>query len=189
MKKVNPVYPIVFVGVMAALIFVSTYFIRIEIQTPTGPTNIKVGNILCLLAGMLFGGVYGGLAAGIGSVFFDLLNPLYISSAPFTLAFFFLMGAICGFISHSHGAKGMSTVRNLIGAICGAGAYFLLHIGKNIIFLMIAGSAFIPAVAANAVKMVSSGVNAAIAVAISVLLAKPLNLLLRKAGVLDKLGK
>ena len=40
-KKTNALYPMVFVGMMAALIFVATYFIRIEIPTPTGPTNLR----------------------------------------------------------------------------------------------------------------------------------------------------
>ncbi len=189
MKDRKALYVTVYVAIMAAIIFVATYFIRIEIPTPTGPTNIKMGNILCLVAGMLFGGIYGGLAAGIGSVFFDLLNPAYISSAPFTLVFFFTMGAVCGFISHSGGAKGLSTVRNTIGAICGAASYFVLHIGKNVVMLVIAGSEFIPAVTANVAKMITSGINAGIAVVVSVLIAKPLNSLLRKAGVLARIGK
>ena len=57
----------VLTAVMAAMIFVATYFLKIPISTPAGPTMLKVSNILILLAGILFGGVYGGLAAGIGS--------------------------------------------------------------------------------------------------------------------------
>ncbi len=188
-KKVKTIYPLVFVGVMAALIFVATYFIRIEIPTPTGPTNIKVGNILCLLAGMLFGGLYGGLAAGIGSMFFDLLNPQYVASAPFTLVFFFTMGGVCGYVSHLFGKKGLDKRQNIWGAILGALSYFILHIGKSTIVLMLAGSALTPALVANSTKMVTSGINAVIAVVCSVLLVGPINKALRSAGVLDKLGK
>ena len=36
----------VLVGVMAAMIFVTTYFLKIPITTPAGPTMIKVSNIL-----------------------------------------------------------------------------------------------------------------------------------------------
>ena len=169
------IYSLVFVGVMAALIFVATSFIRIEIPTPTGPTNLKVGNILCLLGGMLFGGLYGGLAAGIGSALFDLTNPLYIASTPFTFAFFFIMGSVCGFISKLGGKKGLDTKQNILAGILGAGSYWVLHIGKSTITLMLAGSAFVPALVANSAKMVTSGINAIIAVTFAVILAKPLN--------------
>jgi len=54
-------YDIVVIGLMAAVCFVTTYFLRIEIPTPAGPTNIKIGNVFCLLAGLLFGGWRGGL--------------------------------------------------------------------------------------------------------------------------------
>ena len=43
------------VGVMGALVFASTAFLKIgPIPTPAGPTMLKTGNILCLLAGLLF---------------------------------------------------------------------------------------------------------------------------------------
>ncbi len=55
-----------------------------------------MGNVLCLLSGMLLGPLQGGFAAGIGSMFFDLTNPAYITSAPFTFAFKFVMAWLCG---------------------------------------------------------------------------------------------
>ncbi len=186
MKK-SRLYGIVFCALMAAIVFVTTYFIKIDIPTPAGMTMIKVGNGMCLLAGLLFGGVYGGLAAGIGSMLFDLLDPRYAASAPFTLVFFFIMGAICGFISHAGGAKGQKTGRNIVAALCGAVTYWFLNIGKSIIVLIVAGSAPGPAIAANTAKMVTSGINVVIGVAIAVLLAIPVGSALRKAGIMDKI--
>ena len=179
----NTLRKTMFVAVMAAMVFVTTYYIRWEIPTPAGPTMIKVGNIVCLLSGLLFGGLSGGLAAGIGSMFFDLLDPVYASSAPFTLVFFFVMGSVCGWISHSGGAKGEVLWKNILGGICGALSYFILHIGKSIIVLMLAGSAFWPAVAANGVKMLTSGINAVIAVTCSVILAPLLIRALKAANI------
>lgn len=187
-QKHNLIYKLVFVGVMAAMIYVATMFLRIEIPTPTGPTNLKTGNILCLLAGMLFGGVLGGLSAGIGSMLFDLSNPAYVSSAPFTLVFFFLMGAVCGWISHSRGKAGENWKVNALGGFCGALTYWLLYIGKSVIVLMVAGSSFWPAVLATVPKMAASGFNALIAVVCATLIAKPLGLALRKAGLLQKIS-
>ena len=181
-------YDIVVIGLMAAVCFVTTYFLRIEIPTPAGPTNIKVGNIVCLLAGLLFGGLRGGLAAGIGSMFFDLLNPAYISSAPFTLVFFFMMGFVCGLVSHLGGRKGANLTFNIIGAAAGALSYFVLHISKSIITLMLAGSDFTAAVVACSTKMITSGINVVTAVVASVILVIPLRIALTKAGVYKKIN-
>lgn len=188
-NKKNSIYPLVFVGMMAAIIYVATVYIRIEIPTPTGPTNLKVANILILLAGMMFGGVYGGLAGGIGSMLFDLTNPAYISSAPFTLLFFFIMAFVCGKIANANGKNGLDMKQNIVAAICGAGSYWCLYIGKSIISLVIQGSAFVPAVIATAPKMITSGTNVIIAVVCSVLLAVPMNKALERAGVFKKMDK
>ena len=134
---------LVVVGLMAAIIFVTTSFIKIQIPTPTGPTMLKVANIICLLSGMLFGGVRGGLAAGIGSFLFDLTNPAFVSGAPFTLINFFLMAFVCGVIS-THGK----------------------HIGKEILF-----NIFGAAVIATAPKMITSSINSLIAIVGACLLA------------------
>lgn len=182
------VYTLAVIGLMAAMVFVATYFLRIEIPTPAGPTNLKVGNILCLLAGLLFGGLYGGLAAGIGSMFFDLLNPVYAASAPFTLVFFFMMAFVCGLISHSGGKRGLSMKWNIVGGICGALSYIVLHIGKSIITLVLAGSGFLPAVIACSTKLITSSINAVIAVVVSVLIAPVLHKALARIGVYEKLG-
>ncbi len=160
---------------MAAMIFVTTYFLKIPIATPAGQTMLKISNGLCLLAGMLFGGVYGGLAAGIGNGMYDLLDPVYITSAPLTFAKFFLMALVCGLISNSGDSKGLSMKRNAIGAVSGAVTYWVLYIAESIIKLMIAGSAFSAAAAACAPKMVTSGINQIMAIVVSLLLIVPLN--------------
>lgn len=167
-------------AVMAAMIFVATYFLKIPITTPAGPTMIKVSNILCLLAGMLFGGIYGGLAAGIGSMIYDLLDPVYVTSSFFTFAFFFIMAFVCGTISNSGNSRGENFKRNLIGAVCGGASYWILYISKSIITLMLEGSAFSAAVVAVAPKMLTSGLNQVIAIVGSMLLIVPLNAALRK---------
>ncbi len=177
----------VFASIMAAMIFVTTYFLKIPIATPAGQTMLKVSNILVLLGGMLFGGVYGGLAAGIGSGLYDLLDPVYIASAPLTFAKFFIMAFVCGTISNSGGSKGLSMKRNAVGAVCGGVTYWLLYITESILKLMIAGSTFSAAAAACAPKMITSGINQTVAIVGSLLLIVPLNKALR--GLLPKFSK
>ena len=99
-QKKNSIYLMSAVGLMAALVFASSY-ISINIPTILGVSRIHFGNAFCLLSGLLLGGVPGGLAAGIGSCFFDLTNPLYISSAPFTFVFKFLLWHGYGIISEN----------------------------------------------------------------------------------------
>ena len=181
-------YNLVVVGLMAALCFVTTFFFNIKIPTPAGTTMLKVGNIFCLLAGLLFGGVRGGLAAGIGSFIFDLTDPLFVSSAPFTLVFFFLMGFICGTVSHIGGKNGKSFKFNLLGAALGAFAYFVLVIGKSVITLTLAGSTVGAAIASCSTRMITSGINAVVAVAASVAIVPVLRKALEKIGVYEKMG-
>ncbi len=170
----------VLTAVMAAMIFVTTYFLKIPVTTPAGPTMLKVSNILILLAGILFGGVYGGLAAGIGSGLYDLLDPVYITSAPLTFVRFFIMAFVCGTISNSGKSNGTSFSKNLCGTLVGALTYWLLYISESVIKLMIEGSAFVPALAATAPKMITSGINQAVAVIGAMLLIIPLNKALKK---------
>ena len=96
---------IVMTAMFAALVFVSS-MISVPIPVAIGDvTRILLGNIFCLLSGFTLGPVCGGLAAGIGSALYDLTNPAYIASAPFTFAFKFLLAAVCGVISCFTGKK------------------------------------------------------------------------------------
>lgn len=171
------------VGVLAAICFVVTYFFNIKIPTPAGTTMIKLGNVFCLLAGLLFGGLRGGLAAGIGSMMYDLFDPQFVAYAPYTLVFYFAMGFVCGIIANMNGANGQKLSLNIIGGIAGSLVYFVLLYSKNLVSLMIAGSKFYPALIALGPKMLSSLINTVIAVTISCMIAPMLSKALRKAGV------
>ena len=90
------VYRVTLTAVFAALVFVSS-MISVPIPVAIGDvTRIHLGNIFCLLSGFVLGPVGGGLAAGLGSALYDMTNPAYIASAPFTFAFKFMLAAVCG---------------------------------------------------------------------------------------------
>ena len=182
-KKIT-VHDLVVVGLMAAMVFVCTAFLKIgPIPTPAGPTQLKTGNAVCLLTGLLFGGWRGGLAAGIGSAIFDLTDPAFAPSAPFTLVFFFLMGFVCGAVSHLGGRDGKDARWNILSAAAGSVTYLILHLGKSVLTLVLAGSDLGAALAACSVKFITSGVNAVFAVAVASLLAPVLRKALEQAGV------
>ena len=190
MKKSRfTLYRIVIIGLMAAMVFVCTMFLGIRIPTPTGTTQLKTANAICLLTGLLFGGWTGGLAAGIGSALFDLTYPEWAAGAWLTFIFFFAMGAICGGIAHAGGAAGKNKARNWLAAVCGAAGYWLLYVGKSILVLCLSGSAFSAAFIATTPKMLTGGINAVFAVVVSNLLAALLRPKLEAAGIFETLQK
>lgn len=182
------VYDMAIVGVMAAICFATT-FLSFQIATPGVATMLKIANAFCLLSGMLFGGVRGGLAAGIGSMLFDLVNPLFAPSAPFTLVFFFLMAFICGVIAFPRDGKEPTILRNVMGASVGAFSYVVLHISKSIITLMLTGSTFWAAFTGCSINIVTSSINAIFAIVVASILAPLLRTALKRAGFYNKIMK
>ena len=175
-KKWSITY-ICFIGLMAALCFVGNN-IQIPIPTPMGNTRIHFGNIFCLLSGYLLGGIGGGLAAGLGNFLYDLTDPRFISSAPFTFVFKFMMAYVCAIIAHGFGAKGKKLLQNIVAGAAGALTYVVLYLGKNFIEYR-----FFQGMELGAV-MVDIGVKAPVSLfnaLIAVVVAVPLALVLRKA--------
>ena len=119
-KKAFSLYDIVMIGLMAAVVFVVTMFLSIRIPTPTGTTMIKLANAFVLLCGLLLGPVRGGLAAGIGSMIFDLMTPEYAPEAWITFVRFFLMAWLCGVIAYAGAAAAKKFARNLVACLAGA---------------------------------------------------------------------
>lgn len=160
------------IGVLAALVFVATYFLKIgPIPTPAGNTMLKTGNAVCLLGGILFGKTKGGLAAGIGSMIYDLMDPVFAPSAPFTFVFFFTMAFVCGAVSGKNGNRGMDKKKNLLGAIIGSATYIILSMVKTYITLVLEGNGTVAALSALSTKLIVSGINAVFAVIVATLLA------------------
>ena len=82
---------IVLTALFAALVYVATSIIRY----PTFGTQgyINIGDTIVLLSAWLIGGVYGALAAGIGSELADLLAQ-YVTYVPGTFIIKFLMALV-----------------------------------------------------------------------------------------------
>ncbi|MEG0215874.1 MAG: ECF transporter S component [Hungatella sp.] len=100
-KDQEKVYKIVITGLMAALCYVAFTFLKIPIPTFGGDmVALHIGNAFCVLAALLLGGTYGGLAGALGMTIADLLDPVYITSAPKTFILKFCIGLITGLIAH-----------------------------------------------------------------------------------------
>lgn len=167
---------IAIVALMIGLVYVGSlisFYIPVGIGTPT---RLHLGNGFCLLAGMILGPIWGGFAAGVGSVFLDLTNPAYIAGAPITFIFKFLMGAVCGAIAMDKSGHGINKRKNLIGGILGQLTYIVLYIGKTFLSLnLLFGVPKEGAWATLATKLGSSVINAVFAVLISMALMLVIN--------------
>lgn len=170
MKKIT-IREITLIGIMSAAVYVSSAFLQIPIPTAIGSTRLHMGNVMCLLSGMILGAVPGGMAAGIGSMFFDLTNPAYITSAPFTFVFKFAMAWLCGVII----AKCPIKFRFMVGAALGAFLYVILYIGKSFIEnRYVLGLPFEAVILTVAQKGVVSSINAIVSVIVAVPLGRAL---------------
>ena len=82
------------------------------------------GNVFCVLAALLIGGTWGGLAGAVGMTISDLTTA-YVTSAPKTFILKLCIGLIVGFVAHKlfkiskeHSAKYI-TVATIVSSICG----------------------------------------------------------------------
>ena len=181
MKK-NKSRELAYIGLMAALVFVTTNFISIKIPVGGGQTQIHVGNAMCILSGLLFGPVAGGLASGIGSMFVDLLNPAWAPEFWITLIMKFAMGFMAGLISHM---GKQSNVKNIVAAIIGAVSYVICYLTKNYIQEAILMQQPWETVSAILItKGLASFTNAMIAMTVSVILYNILKPALKRANIL-----
>lgn len=100
-KRNETVMKLAQTALLAALCFVSFTFLQIKIPMPGGDaTSLHIGNAFCVLAALLLGGVYGGLAGAVGMTIADILDPVYIVGAPKTFVLKLCIGLIVGLVAH-----------------------------------------------------------------------------------------
>ena len=170
---------LVSVGLMAALVFVGNYM-QIKIPVSIGDvTRVHLGNSMCLLAGLLFGPGIGGLASGIGAGLYDLFDPVYIISAPYTFCSKFAMGFVAGLLNRKLAGeeRHYKPWGVILSGVIGQLAYIFLYLLKSYVSLRLVGTASGAALVAVLPKIATSSVNAIAAVVISV----PLFFALKKA--------
>lgn len=111
-------------GLLAALCYIGFAFLKIDI--PVGPekTAFHFGNVFCVLAALLLGGYWGGLAGAVGMTIGDLTTS-YVTSAPKTFLLKLCIGLIVGLVAHNigkisrkHSQKYITGV-TILAAFCG----------------------------------------------------------------------
>ncbi len=86
-------------GLLAALCYIGFAFFKIDIPVGTEKTAFHFGNVFCVLAALLLGGFWGGLAGAIGMTIGDLTTA-YATSAPKTFLLKLCIGLIVGLVAH-----------------------------------------------------------------------------------------
>lgn len=176
-------------GLLAALCYIGFAVFKIDI--PVGPekTAFHFGNVFCVLAALLLGGYWGGLAGAVGMTIGDLTTP-YVTSAPKTFLLKLCIGLIVGLVAHKllklsrdHSAK---YVTGATIAACVSGMAFNVVADPLVGYFYKTYLLGVPQDIASALAKVATlttGVNAIVAVVAATVFYLALRPALRKAGL------
>jgi len=96
--KTKTLLTLILTSVFSALSFVLTMF---NIPLPIGGM-IHLGNFVCILAGLLFGPVVGGISGSLGMGLYDIVMGYNPTSYIRTFICKFVMGFVAGLIYHNY---------------------------------------------------------------------------------------
>ena len=97
-QKVN-VRTLTLAALFAALCYIGFTYCKIDIPVGAEKTAFHLGNVFCVMAALLLGGFWGGMAGAIGMTLADLTTA-YVTSAPKTFVLKLCIGLIVGFLAH-----------------------------------------------------------------------------------------
>lgn len=192
----NQVYRIAATGLMAALAFIAFQFFKIPIKLPGGgSTYFHLGNTFAALGAMLLGGLYGGLAGGIGLALADIMSgePIY---AVTTFFLKLIIGLVTGLVAHKIGhinekkERSQYFVWSIAAPVVGLGINILTDplVGffrNKYLFGLDTDLSYIVGKLTASVTFV----NAVLSCACVVILYNILRPALQKAGIFEKLTK
>ena len=184
MKRSSNIYRTIFIGVMAAVVCVVTFF-----RIPFLGSKVHFANAMCLLSGLLFGPVGGGLAAGIGSALYDALFGGYnFIECMITFVSKFAMALVCALLARGAIGEKKNQAKIILACIIGALTYVALYMLKTLVFqYFVYGLEFQAALVVCGTKLPASLINALFAMIVTPIIYNALEPALRKAGVLNKI--
>ena len=180
-------------GLLAALCYIGFAFFKIDI--PVGPekTAFHLGNVFCVLAALLLGGYWGGLAGAIGMTIADLTTA-YVTSAPKTFLLKLCIGLIVGLVAHKifhlskeHSVKYVTGV-TILASACGMAFNVVADplVGYFYKMYLLGVPQDISKALAN-ISTVTTGVNAIVAVICASIFYLALRPALKKAGLFHEI--
>lgn len=185
-EKRFSVYRLVFAAVMAAVVCVVTL-----LRFPLFGSKVHFANAMCLLSGLLFGPVSGGVAAGLGSALYDgLLGGYGPVDCVITFVSKFAMAAVCALLAGRRRGRDASENHLRIALACAVGAagYVALYMLKTFVY-----QAFVYGFPMDAVwltmlsKLPASAINAVFAAAVTPVLYAALRTSLKRTDFLERL--
>lgn len=99
MSKSTSLRKLCMAALFAALCYIGFTYCKIDIPVGAEKTAFHLGNVFCVLAALLLGGLWGGLAGAIGMTVADLTTA-YVTSAPKTFVLKLCIGLITGLVAH-----------------------------------------------------------------------------------------
>jgi uncharacterized membrane protein len=111
-------------ALFAALSYIGFQVFRFDIPVGTEKTAFHFGNTFVVLAALLLGGSWGGMAGAVGLTIADLTSG-YATSAPKTFFLKLCIGLIAGFVAHhlfhitEETSKQKLTLATIVSAVCG----------------------------------------------------------------------
>ena len=181
--KDSRIFDIVFVGVLAAMVYVVTLF-----RFPLLGSKVHFANAVCLLSGMLLGPVLGGMAAGIGSALFDAFTGYDFINVLITFVSKFAMAWVCGKVMDATGKGWHRFDGTLLSAVAGALTYVALYMLKTYVYQRFVYGFPLQAVGATMIsKLIPSLINAAAAIVAAPIFFHAVLPALRAGGVLKRI--
>ncbi|NLE69465.1 MAG: ECF transporter S component [Clostridiales bacterium] len=178
-KKTLSTAGLALAGMMVAVVMVSNY-----ISIPTAFSRLHVANAICLLAGMLFGGLQGGIIAGLGSALFDLTYPAYAAEAWITFLMKGTMALVCGVLVNRLWKPSQKRSTLVMASIAGAVTYIALYMFKNYLMLRFVRPVPVETIGPALIgKLSSSAINGLFAVIVAPMLFVALAKALARAGM------
>ena len=171
---------IVLAALMAALTVVGSG-LRIKLPVSVmGTTAFHLGNIFCALSGILLGPGLGGLAAGLGSMIYDMMDPVYIEECLVTFAMKGAYGFVVGLIAWA-GKNRDGYIKMTLATLAGAVTYAVLYMAKNFLKgIWVKGLVPMASAIALLEKVPATIFNAAVAVIFAPMLAGAIRTALKR---------
>lgn len=179
-QRQSKTYKLVLIGILSALVF----FASMASVQLGDLTRFHLGNIVCLLSGIFFGPLVGGLSAGIGSMLYDFTNPLFMPEFWITFIMKFAMAFVAGLIARHLPAKTPMVLRYSATALMGSVLYTVLYLTKTFLWQhFIGGNTWQAAWVAVLWPATVSSITGVITIVVTTLLAPPIGLALQQAGL------
>lgn len=101
MKENEKILRLALSAMLAALCYIGFAFFKIDIPVPgsDAKTAFHLGNVFCVLAAMILGGLWGGLSGAVGMTLADLFSG-YVTYMPTTFILKLCIGLIAGLFAN-----------------------------------------------------------------------------------------